>query len=106
MTHTRLLQVTTAAMGGLTSVFRCYCWQAGPTTVATKVVHRRVMKTTCEIGSVKFSMKYCSPNLKHSSFDLYEQYPVFTGFLKPAMNRASSNGRLHHGARCYMTRSQ
>jgi hypothetical protein len=47
-------------------------WQAGPVTVATKVVHRWVMKTTGEAGSVKFSMKYCSSNLKHGSFDLYE----------------------------------
>jgi hypothetical protein len=52
------------------------------------------MKTTGETGSVKFSTKYCSSNLKHGSFDLYEQYPVFTGFLKPAMNRASRNRRL------------
>jgi hypothetical protein len=52
------------------------------------------MKTTGETGSVKFSTKYCSSNLKHGSFDLYEQYPVFTGFLKPAMNMASRNRRL------------
>jgi hypothetical protein len=81
-------------------------WQAGPVTIAAKAVHRQVMKPTGETGSVKFSMKYCSSNLKHGSFDLYEQYPVFTGFLKPVMNRASSNGRLHHGACCYVTRCQ
>jgi hypothetical protein len=55
-------------------------WQAGLVTVATKVVHRQVMKTTSEMGSVKFPMKYCSSNLKHNSFDLYEQYPVFYWF--------------------------
>jgi hypothetical protein len=80
-------------------------WQAGPVIVATKAVHRRVMKTINETCSVKFSMKYCSSDLKHSSFDLYEQYPVFTGFLKSVINRASSNGCLHHVAHCYMTRS-
>jgi hypothetical protein len=55
-------------------------WQAGSVTVATKVVHRRVIKTTSETGSVKFSMKYCSSNFKHGSFDLYEQYLVFYWF--------------------------
>jgi hypothetical protein len=55
-------------------------WQVGLVTVATKVVHRLVMKTTGETGSVKFPMKYCSSNLKHDSFDLYEQYPVFYRF--------------------------
>jgi hypothetical protein len=57
-------------------------WQAGPVIVATKVVHRRVMKTTGETGSVKFSTKYCSSNLKHDSFDLYEQYQVFYWFYQ------------------------
>jgi hypothetical protein len=55
-------------------------WHAGPVTVATKAIHRLVMKTTGETGSVKFSMEYCSSNLKHGSFDLYEQYPVFYWF--------------------------
>jgi hypothetical protein len=54
--------------------------QAGPVIVATKAVHRQVMKTTGETYSVKFSMKYCSSNLKHGSFDLYEQYLVFYWF--------------------------
>jgi hypothetical protein len=76
-------------------------WQASPITVATKVVHRRVMKIIGETSSVKFSMKYCSSNLKHGSFDLYEQYPGFTNFLKPAMNWASSNGRKTTFARYY-----
>jgi hypothetical protein len=55
-------------------------WQAGPITVATKAIHRWVMKTTGETGSVKFSMKDCSSNLKHDSFDLYKQYLVFYWF--------------------------
>jgi hypothetical protein len=55
-------------------------WQVGPVIVATKAVHRRIMKTTGETDSVKFLMKYCSSNLKHSSFDLYEQYLVFYWF--------------------------
>jgi hypothetical protein len=55
-------------------------WQVGLVTVATKVVHRWVMKTTGETGSVKFSMKYYSSNLKYGSLDLYEQYPVFYWF--------------------------
>jgi hypothetical protein len=55
-------------------------WQVGPITVATKAVHRRVMKTTGETDSVKFPMKYSSSNLKHGSFGLYDQYPVFYWF--------------------------
>jgi hypothetical protein len=55
-------------------------WQAGPIIVATKAVHWRVMKTIGETSSVNFSTKYCSSNLKHGSFDLYEQYPVFYWF--------------------------
>jgi hypothetical protein len=55
-------------------------WQADPITVASKVVHRRVMKTTGETSSVKFSTKYYPSNLKHGSFDLYEQHPVFFWF--------------------------
>jgi hypothetical protein len=55
-------------------------WQADSVIVATKAVHKRVMKTTSETGSVKFSTKYCSSNLKHGSFDLYEQYLVFYWF--------------------------
>jgi hypothetical protein len=55
-------------------------WQAGLVTVATKVVHRWVMKTIGETGSVNFFTKYCSSNLKHGSFDLYEQYLVFYWF--------------------------
>jgi hypothetical protein len=57
-------------------------WQAGPITVATKDVHRRVMKTTGETGSVKDSTKYCSSNLKHGSFDLYEHYLIFYWFYQ------------------------
>jgi hypothetical protein len=56
--------------------------QAGPVTVATKAVHRWVMKTTGKTGSVKFSMKHCSSNLKHGSFDLHEQYLVFYWFFQ------------------------
>jgi hypothetical protein len=52
-------------------------WQAGPVIVATKDGHRWAMKTPGETGSVNFSMKYCSSNLEHGSFDLYECYPVF-----------------------------
>jgi hypothetical protein len=64
----------------LLSVATMGSWQAGPVTVATKAVHRRVMKTTSETSSVKFSMKYYSSNLKHGSFDIYEQYLVFYWF--------------------------
>jgi hypothetical protein len=52
-------------------------WQAGPVTIVTKAIHIRVMKTTSEAGSVNFSTKYCSSNLKHDSFDLYEQHQIF-----------------------------
>jgi hypothetical protein len=55
-------------------------WQAGSVIVATKAIHRRVMKTTGETGGVNFFMKYYSSNLTHGSFDLYEQYLVFYWF--------------------------
>jgi hypothetical protein len=40
------------------------------------------MKTTGETGSVKDSTKYCSSNLKHGSFDLYEHYLIFYWFYQ------------------------
>jgi hypothetical protein len=61
-------------------------WQASPVTVATKVGHRRVMKTTGETGSVKFSTKYCSSNLMVSRLFIWPIWTV-SDFLMVFSNR-------------------